>query len=238
MNKEDSFIDSARALSRNPLGIIALFIVLVYAVASIVLSFAGPEFYSNPWHPAVVFLAVFPLLVLAAFTFLVARHHRNLYAPRDYKDSKDFFHGLRIPEQLEGVTAGAATSEASPIVVSRDSIEGIEAKYTRLIEAGFALVHEAHVLQQRTSPRSGRYQIRVWLEAIKDNSLLKQVDCVTYHVWPDFQVPVLSTSDPKSSFDLWITTYGEFPVLAVVKLKSGVEVEVNRYIDLPGRPAD
>jgi energy-coupling factor transporter transmembrane protein EcfT len=89
MSNEKSMFETAKSLSRNPLGIIALFIVLVYAVASVVISFAKAEFYQNPFHPAVLFLAIFPLVVLSVFTYLVAQHHRNLYAPQDYKDPSD-----------------------------------------------------------------------------------------------------------------------------------------------------
>ena len=35
------FVDAAKGLARNPLGIIALFIVLVYGLASLVTAFAG-----------------------------------------------------------------------------------------------------------------------------------------------------------------------------------------------------
>lgn len=90
MSQKDGFYHSAKSLSRNPLGIIALFIVMVYAVASLVISLAKDEFYQNPQHPAVIFLAVFPLVVLVAFTYLVACHHRKLYAPEDYMDQRDF----------------------------------------------------------------------------------------------------------------------------------------------------
>lgn len=238
MNDRDRFLQSAKSLARNPLGIIALFIVLVYAVASIVISFAETEFYQNPFHPAVLFLAVFPLVVLAVFTYLVARHHRNLYAPDDYKDSKEFFYGLTVPAELEGKSTGVATSDSSRPSIPQQDIDTIEAKYKQLIAAGYVLLHQTEVVQERTSPRSGRYRVRVWVEAIERIRPLSDIVSVTYHVWHDFKVPVLTTSDANSNFDLWLNIYGEFPVLALIKLQSGSEVEVHRYIDLPGRPPD
>jgi uncharacterized membrane-anchored protein len=83
MSSDASVYVTAKSLARNPLGIIALFIVLVYAVASVVISLAKPESYANPFHPAILFLAIFPLVVLSVFAYLVAKHHRNLYAPQD-----------------------------------------------------------------------------------------------------------------------------------------------------------
>lgn len=238
MNDRNGFIQSARSLARNPLGIIALFIVLVYAVASIVISLAEAEFYQNPIHPPVLSLAMFPLIVLSAFTYLVARHHRNLYAPHDYKDSKDFFYGLTVPSKLKGKSTGVATSDTSRLSIPREEIETIEAKYKQLVAAGFALLHQSEVLQERKSPMSGRYRVRVWIEATNQNRSIDEIESVTYHVWHDFRNPVLSTSNAKSNFDLWLNIYGEFPVLVSVKLRSGDEVVAHRYIDLPGRPPD
>jgi hypothetical protein len=238
MSDKDGFIGSAKALARNPLGIIALFIVLVYAVASIVISLAKADFYQNPFHPAVLFLAVFPLIVLGAFTYLVARHHRNLYAPHDFKESKEFFYGLTVPTELEGKSTGVATSDRLGRSIPQEEIASIEAKYKQLVDGGFVLLHQTEVLQERTSPKSGRYRVRVWIETIKGNRSISDIESVTYHVWNDFRHPVLSTSDAKSNFDLWLSIYGEFPVLALIKLRSGDKVEAHRYIDLPGRPPD
>jgi hypothetical protein len=238
MSDRDGFFQSARSLARNPLGIIALFIVLVYAVASIVISLAKAEFYQHPFHPAVLFLAVFPLIVLGAFTFLVARHHRNLYAPDDYENSKDFFYGLTVPAELEGKSTGVATSDESRRSIPQEEIDSIETKYKQMVDGGFALLHQAEVLHERSSPKSGRYRVRVWIEAIERNRSIGDIASATYHIWHDFRNPVLTTADAKSNFDLWLNIYGEFPVLALIKLRSGAEVEVHRYIDLPGRPPD
>jgi hypothetical protein len=234
---EQSFYESAKTFSRNPLGIIALFLVLVYAVASIVISLAKPEFYQNPYHPAVLFLAFFPLAVLLVFAYLVARHHRNLYAPQDYKHPSDFFFGLKAPQALGTAPTAAATSDSTTSVL-KETAQTLEARYTELVADAFVLLHHAEVLQQRTSPGSGRYRVRVWVESIDSTRPISDIDQVTYHVWRDFQNPVLSTSDSKSNFDLWLNVYGEFPVLAIIRTKSGDSIEVQRYLDLPGRPPD
>jgi hypothetical protein len=238
MSNEQSMFETAKSLSRNPLGIIALFIVLVYAVASIVISLAKADFYQNPFHPAVLFLAVFPIVVLGAFTYLVARHHRNLYAPQDYENQNDFFFGLKIPNALRDNGAGAATSDTKGRGTDLATASSIESSYTKLVSFGFYLVHQAEVLQPRTSPKSGRYRVRVWIESIERQRPISDIASVTYHVWNDFSQPVLSTSDLKSSFDLWLSIYGEFPLLAVVTTNTGETYELQRFIDLPGRPPD
>ena len=83
------------------------------SLVSVVISFAKAEFYQNPFHPAVLFLAIFPPIVLGVFAYLVARHHRNLYAPQDYKDEGHFFGGLKVPSALGSGTRGVATSDTS-----------------------------------------------------------------------------------------------------------------------------
>lgn len=238
MNVDEGFLDSAKSLARNPLGIIALFIVLVYAVASIVISTADADFYKNPFHPAVLFLGVFPVVVLIAFTYLVAFHHRKLYAPKDYHDSKDFFYGLDVPKGLDLKIPSIVTTGPSLTPMTMDESALIESKYTQLLDVGFVLLHRAEMLQERTSPKSARYRVRVWLEPIDKPHSCADIEKVTYHVWRDFSSPIISTSNAASNFDVWLSTYGEFPVLAVITLKTGAVVETQRYIDLPGRPID
>jgi hypothetical protein len=84
-----AFVSAARGLSRNPLGIIALFIVLVYAIAGLVTANLTPQ-ETGITRVLVWFLVLFPVLVLAAFTYLVARHHQKVYAPSDFDDEANF----------------------------------------------------------------------------------------------------------------------------------------------------
>lgn len=82
------FGDTASRLSKNPLGILALLIVLVYAIAGLVASstnFSGSDLTILVW-----FLVLFPLVVLASLVFLVCNHHDKLYAPSDFTDESHF----------------------------------------------------------------------------------------------------------------------------------------------------
>ncbi len=238
MSSDTSMYETAKSLARNPLGIIALFIVLVYAVASVVISLAKPDFYGNPFHPAVLFLAIFPLVVLIVFAYLVAKHHRNLYAPQDYKHEGHFFGDLKVPSVLGSGTGGVATSDTSGTRTDSQIVSSIEDAYKNLVSFGIVLIHQTEIVQQRTSPKSGRYRVRVWIESIERQRPISDIASVTYHVWHDFNPSVLSTSDKASNFDLWLSVYGEFPVLALVTTKSGETYELQRFIDLPGRPPD
>jgi CheY-like chemotaxis protein len=84
-----NFGETAKSLARNPLGIIALFIVLVYGFASLVTAFAG-SLTSAERLPLIYFLIVFPILVLGVFAWLVSNHSGKLFAPSDFKNEENY----------------------------------------------------------------------------------------------------------------------------------------------------
>ena len=90
---------TAQKLARNPIGIIALFIVLVYGIAALVLGASGTILDPSQKSILVWFLVIFPCLVLAAFLWLVSSHHTKLYAPSDFHDDAGFLRTLTIYEQ-------------------------------------------------------------------------------------------------------------------------------------------
>jgi hypothetical protein len=91
MNPVTNFNDKAKGLTRNPLGIIALFVSLIYALACLVLSTSLNNLHAQEERlPLIWFIIIFPFLILIAFMYLVVNHHKKLYAPGDYKDEKNF----------------------------------------------------------------------------------------------------------------------------------------------------
>jgi len=108
---------SARQLARNPLGIIALFIVLIYGFASSIVGLSNLN--GAERLPIIWFLVVFPIFVLAVFAWLVSRHHAKLYSPSDYRRDSAFIKASG--EQFEVVAApGAATARREEAVASQD----------------------------------------------------------------------------------------------------------------------
>ncbi len=100
----DKFGDVAKGLARNPLGIIALFIILVYGFASLVTAFAG-SFTPSERAPLIYFLVFFPILVLGVFVWLVSKHSEKLYAPSDFKHEENY-----VRMQLSAAASLAAAS--------------------------------------------------------------------------------------------------------------------------------
>jgi len=114
-----TFGDTAKSLARNPLGIIALFLVLVYGLAAMVITF-GSQLQPGERFPLVYFLVFFPVLVLAVFTWLVSRHSGKLFAPADFKNEDNY-----IKMQLAAVASLTAATAKGPAPASESELHGI-----------------------------------------------------------------------------------------------------------------
>lgn len=134
---------TAKGLSRNPLGIIALFIVLIYGFASLVVGFSG-HLESSERAPIIWFLVLFPVAVLAAFCWLVSKHHQKLYAPKDFASDDSFLQGVaqraslrdqivEIDNQVHGKIKERLTSQ-SLIDALAGSAEDVRAKLAQTAE--------------------------------------------------------------------------------------------------------
>ena len=117
------FGDTAKGLAKNPLGIIALFIVLIYGFASLVVGLSD-KLVAGERLPLIWFLVVFPCLVLGIFAWLVSRHHTKLYAPSDYKEDEAFIQASQASYRA-AISLGAATAKWASAGVSANEIERV-----------------------------------------------------------------------------------------------------------------
>ncbi len=115
----NTFGDTAKSLARNPLGIIALFLVLVYGLAAMVITF-GPKLEASERPPLVWFLVVFPVLVLGVFTWLVSCHSGKLFAPADFKNEDNY-----VKMQLAAVASLTAATAKGAGPASESELHGI-----------------------------------------------------------------------------------------------------------------
>jgi len=120
-NPVDAFGKTATGLSRNPLGIIALFIVLVYGFAALVTAVPG-NLTAADKTPLIYFLVVFPVLVLGVFAWLVSEHANKLYGPSDYKDEKNF---VNVVASLAAASARRSNDGEDVPPVDLDSIRRV-----------------------------------------------------------------------------------------------------------------
>ncbi len=84
-----AFADTASGMTKNPLGIIGLFIVLIYGFASMVVGFSS-NLEARDMSLLIKFLIIFPVGVLFVFYWLVSKHHYKLYGPSEYQKQEIF----------------------------------------------------------------------------------------------------------------------------------------------------
>jgi hypothetical protein len=87
---DNSFFSSATALSRTPLGFLALCLVLVYAIAALVFA-VRQNLNVELSLPLVWFIVVYPVLVLVVFALLVMFFRGNLLSSEEYIQLQKMF---------------------------------------------------------------------------------------------------------------------------------------------------
>lgn len=92
-------LNSSKGFTKNPLGIIALFISLIYGFACLVLGITGNSLEKNERFILIIFLVSFPIIILISFIILVTKHYRKLYSPSDFKDEKNYLETIDINYQ-------------------------------------------------------------------------------------------------------------------------------------------
>jgi hypothetical protein len=93
--------EDLKGLTKNPLGIVALFIALIYGFATLLLGVAANQLSPEERQPLIWFVVLFPIVVLGVFYVLVTRHHGKLYAPKDYQNDDSFLMTLSEKQQAE-----------------------------------------------------------------------------------------------------------------------------------------
>jgi hypothetical protein len=138
MNPIGDFMKNAKGLTKNPLGIIGLFISLIYGFACLVLSTSISNLQSaNERIPLIWFIIIFPLLILGAFIFLVVNHHEKLYAPSDFRNDDSFIEtmsGKKIKKKQEKEAELLNSADNSIIEIVKPEIEQREEETEKIVE--------------------------------------------------------------------------------------------------------
>lgn len=117
---------------KNPIGVIGIFLVLTEAIAALVITNSSLNELQNTI--LVIFISVFPCLVLLAFYKLVTSHHEKLYSPSDYKDEQNFVNTYNPATQKEEINLINSPSEAAIVNTSDNEISVIKDALTDVIE--------------------------------------------------------------------------------------------------------
>lgn len=105
------FTRTAAALSRSPLGVLALCLVFVYSVVSAAFGVGAAHLGEGQRWVLVLFLVLYPVLVLGVLYRLVSLHYPRLFGPSDFREEQHFVELVR-PER--GGSPAAAPSHSGP----------------------------------------------------------------------------------------------------------------------------
>lgn len=110
------FAESAKGFTKSPLGIIALFIVLVYGFATIAVTFGSNL--KDYVAPLIYFLVLFPVVVFIGFLWLVSKHSDKIYGPSDFKNEDNF-----MKMKMSAVASLAAATAKQPDANSGETVQ-------------------------------------------------------------------------------------------------------------------
>jgi CheY-like chemotaxis protein len=149
-----SFGDTAAQLSRNPLGIIALFIVLIYGLAAMV-TVVPSSLVTTERGLLIYFLVIFPVLVLVFFVWIVIFKPVHLFSPRDFRDEENYV------ALVASLTAAAIKSPDGAIIEGKLDVHKIAETARSLAPA------------TKTRPPSNRNSI-LWVDDQPENNAFER----------------------------------------------------------------
>lgn len=149
-----SFGEIAKSLTSGPLGIIALFIVLVYGFAALV-TINTEAFTAIERLPLIYFLILFPVIVLGVFTWLVSKYSDNLFGPGDFKDEGHF---MELKKMRTISLLGAATAKDEKSIADEeirkiaDLVESVDPREKHSAK------EKSHILWVDDRPENNTYE--------------------------------------------------------------------------------
>lgn len=120
-------MDYGRSYIKNPLGILGLFLLLIYLIASLVAGFGNIDKVAQT--TLIRFIVIFPFCVLGVFYRLVTSHHVKLYSPNDFRDESLF---LKVIQSTEGATKKFENENSSEGGIKSIDHKPINQKETRM----------------------------------------------------------------------------------------------------------
>lgn len=126
------FGKNAVALGGRPIGIIALFILLVYGAFSATL-ISGSNLNEIHIYLIIAFMMLFSCLVLYVFYKLVTKHSGKLFSPKDFKDEQYFFEIVR--EKLHEEISTDVAVEINKRIAHLEQDFKFETLYIRMLNA-------------------------------------------------------------------------------------------------------
>lgn len=151
----EDFGNTAKSLSKSPLGVLSLFLVLVYALACAVFNFkSGLSETQN--EVFLCFIVFFPIFIFVAFMWVWVYHSDKLFAPSDFSDENNF---IKLRQRIDHTVNEKINS--------------------RINELEKQLEYEVAYLRLSAAKLQGRYDVALYwanrqLEKGNDSELLTQ----------------------------------------------------------------
>lgn len=233
MKTTDYFGTTAQGLSKNLLEIIALLIILVYGFASLVVGFSD-KMTAVERIPIIWFLVIFPVIVLLAFSWLVSKHHKKLYAPPDCKDGNNF---VKIQDSDLNNLVFAVPQSLNDISINADSTEEMDLEHPRgreiernKIYADTKGVFLAHLLE-RSQVNERDYNVFIYLVRHKIDGFADIVDTEFFfgRFWGN---KIYKGTVSGNKIGVKTTAYGPFLCTCRITFNDGEKITIHRYIDL------
>lgn len=227
MSSSTTFGQTAKSLSRNPLGILALFIVLVHGFAALVVG-AGRDLDSRESFILVWFMVLFPVLVLMVFAWLVSKHHSNLYSPDDFEVG-GFVKAMQIKfdrlsyAQPEVAQPGDLQGDEKDLHTPLGRSEQRKATYER--SRRLFLVH---LLSPSSKP--GTFDVQIYLRR-HGNQPIDDVESATFFFGKSWGNRVFDGTREHDAIGVATSAYGPFLCTCLVTFTDGTEVVLDRYVD-------
>lgn len=151
-------------LTKNPLGIIAIFLGVLYGVAGLLLAADSQPLSNLNQTILTVLVFLFPFVSLGVFAWLVSCHHAKLYAPRDYRSDRSFLDSVANPTPEE--RDAKIEKEAEALQIEQPP----EAEPGQTDGQGDAAVVDASARAERTSSMGDRRrQVQLAEATVLDN---------------------------------------------------------------------
>jgi CheY-like chemotaxis protein len=156
-NQLKTFAESAKGLSRTPLGIIALFIVLVYGFATLAVTLGRDMQGLLP--PLIYFLVFFPLIVFVGFLWLVSKHHDKIYGPSDFRDEENYLKSQMYAVGMLATASAKSADHSQSASVSSSEINALVEVVTKSFShIGSVREYPRQILWVDDNPENNRYE--------------------------------------------------------------------------------
>ncbi|WP_428737230.1 pYEATS domain-containing protein [Sulfurimonas sp.] len=222
MNTLETFGNTAKDLARNPLGIIALFIVLIYGFAALLIG-SSEHLVTTERMPIIWFLTIFPVIVLSVFAWLVSSHHKKLYAPSDFKDEK-IFAGIENPQLSKFVLAKQKYPDTQDLGISEQRAVEREKIYEDC--RGYFL---AHIVEP--SNKDGQ-EFDIFIYIIRHKSThFTDIDKAKFFFGSYWGNKIYEGTKTEDYIGVRTSAYGPFLCTCKISFKNNESITISRYID-------